>query len=96
MAMVQPPGDNARFIVVQRAGFSSMAFHPNWASNRYAYVVYTTSNLKKRLSRFTSTDGGLTLNAEVEGLADRANRGVHLGRKVLAKPLLAELSSTRP
>jgi uncharacterized repeat protein (TIGR03806 family) len=97
MQVVQPPGDNSRLIVVQRAGtarsvpmgatssaqatnfltlsnvvtasnggFLSLAFHPNWAQNRYAYVVYTTSNLMKRLSRFQSTDGGATLNASTE------------------------------
>lgn len=97
MQVVQPPGDNSRLIVVQRAGlarvlpvnatsqsqvtnflslsnvvtssnggFLSMAFHPNWATNRYAYVVYTTSNRMKRISRFTSTDGGNTLNASTE------------------------------
>ena len=43
-----------------------MAFHPNWATNRYAYVVYTTSNRMKRLSRFQSTDGGQTLNTSTE------------------------------
>lgn len=97
MAVVQPPGDSSRLIVVQRAGtarsvplnatssgqasnflslsnvvtasnggFLSLAFHPNWPNNRYAYVVYTTTNLNKRLSRFQSTDGGATLNASTE------------------------------
>jgi hypothetical protein len=47
-------------------GFLSMAFHPNWATNRYAYVVYTTSNRMERLSRFQSTDGGATLDASTE------------------------------
>jgi uncharacterized repeat protein (TIGR03806 family) len=97
MQVVQPPGDESRLIVVQRAGtarsvpsnatssgetttfltlsnvvtrsnggFLSMAFHPNWAANRYAYVVYTTSNRMLRLSRFQSTDGGATLDASTE------------------------------
>ncbi len=103
MQVVQPPGDNTRLIVVERAGtarsvsinpangaqptnfltignvattsnggFLSMAFHPNWAQNRYAYVVYTTDLpgnpvvKMKRLSRFQSTDGGVTLNPSTE------------------------------
>jgi uncharacterized repeat protein (TIGR03806 family) len=53
-------------VTTSNGGFLSMAFHPNWATNRFAYVVYTTSNLMKRLSRFTSTDGGATLNASTE------------------------------
>ena len=53
-------------VTTSNGGFLSMAFHPNWATNRYAYVVYTTNNLKKRLSRFTSTDGGATLNTGTE------------------------------
>ncbi len=53
-------------VTTSNGGFLSMAFHPNWASNRYAYVVYTTSNRMKRLSRFQSTDGGATLNASTE------------------------------
>jgi len=97
MQVVQPPGDNTRLIVVERAGaaravpinatsqsnvttflqlsnvvtssnggFLSMAFHPNWATNRYVYVVYTTSNRMKRLSRFQSTSGGTSINASTE------------------------------
>ncbi len=53
-------------VTTSNGGFLSLAFHPNWATNRYAYVVYTTSNLMKRLSRFQSTDGGQTLNASTE------------------------------
>ena len=53
-------------VTTSNGGFLSMAFHPNWATNRYAYVVYTTANRMKRLSRFTSTDGGQTLNASTE------------------------------
>lgn len=53
-------------VTTSNGGFLSLAFHPNWATNRYAYVVYTTSNRMKRLSRFTSTDGGATLNASTE------------------------------
>ena len=53
-------------VTSSNGGFLSMAFHPSWATNRYAYVVYTTANRMKRLSRFQSTDGGQTLNASTE------------------------------
>src|SRR5690606_2928672 len=53
-------------VTASNGGLLSLAFHPNWQNNRYAYVVYTTNNLMQRLSRFQSTDGGQTLNAGTE------------------------------
>jgi uncharacterized repeat protein (TIGR03806 family) len=53
-------------VTASNGGFLSMAFHPQWQTNRYAYVLYTTNNLMKRVSRFQSTDGGLTLNPTTE------------------------------
>jgi uncharacterized repeat protein (TIGR03806 family) len=46
-------------------GLLSAAFHPSYATNRFVYVSYTLtvgSTFTMRISRYTSTDGGLTLN----------------------------------
>ncbi len=44
-------------------GLLGMAFHPNWATNRQAYVSFTEgSPMVSVIARFTSTDGGATLN----------------------------------
>lgn len=50
-------------------GLLGMAFHPGFASNRQVFLSYTTSvnnQLVSRLSRFTSNDGGLTLDPASE------------------------------
>ncbi|HVY66575.1 MAG TPA: PQQ-dependent sugar dehydrogenase [Gammaproteobacteria bacterium] len=44
-------------------GLLGMAFHPGWATNHYAYVSFTEgSPMVSVIARFTSTDGGATLN----------------------------------
>jgi uncharacterized repeat protein (TIGR03806 family) len=43
------------------AGLLGLAFHPNFASNRRAYVNYTDRSTRSVTSEFTSSDGGLTL-----------------------------------
>ncbi len=106
LGMVQAPGDDSRFYVVEKGGrvravpandnatqsdtwnfldltgglvngtgeggLLGVAFHPEYSSNRHVFVSYTTTQggtqglFKLRLSRFTSTDGGNTLNLGTE------------------------------
>jgi uncharacterized repeat protein (TIGR03806 family) len=50
-------------------GLLTMAFHPDWANNRHVFVYYTTgnaANVGSRIVRYTSTDGGLTLDPATE------------------------------
>src|SRR5438128_2379271 len=50
------------------SGLLGLAFHPRWTQNRQAFVSYTAfssaspANLRSTLSRFTSADGGATLD----------------------------------
>ena len=57
-------------VTESEGGLLGMAFHPNYATNRFVFVVYTPNvpgtGFVTRLSRFTSTDGGLTLNRSTE------------------------------
>jgi len=54
------------------AGLLGLAFHPRWAQNRQVFVNYTapsaasSANLRTTISRFTSADGGATLDAASE------------------------------
>jgi glucose/arabinose dehydrogenase len=54
------------------SGLLAMAFHPDYATNRFVYVYYTatgpdgTYELTSRLSRFESLDDGLTLDPDSE------------------------------
>ena len=56
----------------QEAGLLGMAFHPRWAQNRQAFLNYTApsaaspANLRTTISRFTSADGGATLDPASE------------------------------
>ena len=98
VAMLQAPGDNTRWFVLEQtgiirvfpnsptvtmaemqvfldirdrvyqvsqseAGLLGLAFHPNFAGNRRAYVNYIdrSTPLRSVTSEFTSSDGGLTL-----------------------------------
>jgi uncharacterized repeat protein (TIGR03806 family) len=51
-------------------GLLGFAFHPRWQTNHQAYVAYTgpgaPPNLRTYVSRFTSSDGGLTLDPTSE------------------------------
>ena len=46
------------------AGLLGMAFHPDYANNRQVYLSFTVTGapLISRIDRFTSNDGGLTLD----------------------------------
>jgi len=53
------------------AGLLGLAFHPRWAQNHSAFVNYTAfstgpAHLRTTISRFTSSDGGATLNPASE------------------------------
>lgn len=50
------------------AGLLGIAFHPDFATNGEVYLSYTTGNLVSHISRFTSLDGGQTLDPESEEL----------------------------
>jgi uncharacterized repeat protein (TIGR03806 family) len=98
LAMLQVPGDDSRWFVLEKGsgsngatrvrvfantpnvsttsdflsvnvnansegGLLGMAFHPNWATNHQAFISFTTgSPMMSVVARFTSTDGGATLN----------------------------------
>lgn len=50
---------NANF----EGGLLGMAFHPNWVTNRQAFLSFTEGvPMVSVVARFTSTDGGLTLD----------------------------------
>lgn len=45
-------------------GLLGMAFHPNWATNRQAFVSFTEGNpMVSVVARFTSNDNGMTLGS---------------------------------
>jgi glucose/arabinose dehydrogenase len=50
------------------AGLLGLAFHPNWQQNHQAFVNYTApstsspANLRTTISRFSSSNGGTTLD----------------------------------
>ena len=100
VALLQAPGDDARWFVVEQpgvvrvfdgdtmknkpavfvdirdrvddgpneAGLLGMAFHPDFADNRQVFLSYTAPGrpLISRVSRFTSADGGRTLDRDSE------------------------------
>ena len=98
LAMLQAPGDDTRWFVVQKGGtvrvfqntpnvatasnfisvtvnasseggLLGMAFHPQWATNRFAFLSFTEGTpMVSTVARFTSNDGGFTLS-----LGTRAN-----------------------
>src|SRR5689334_5823843 len=56
----------------REAGLLGLAFHPRWEQNHHAFVNYTApsgsspANLRTTISRFTSADGGRTLDSTSE------------------------------
>ena len=90
--MLQAPGDDTRWFVLQKGGavrvfantpdvstasdflsltvnanseggLLGMAFHPDWATNRQVFVSYTQGTpMVSYVARYTSNDGGLTLD----------------------------------
>ena len=58
---------SSRVISGGETGLLGMAFHPNWPATPEAYLSYTRdSPLQSVISRFTSSDGGLTLDESSE------------------------------
>ena len=59
-----------RVIEVDDGGLLGLAFHPDYATNREAFVFYTgagsASEISSYLSRFRSLDGGVTLDPTTE------------------------------
>ncbi len=56
-------------------GLLGMAFHPQWASNRHAFVSYTVGTpMVSVVARYTSTDGGLTLDPTTRQEIIRVNQ----------------------
>lgn len=97
LALLQAPGDDARWFVVQQGGavqqftgtnpasasafvditsrvrsggemgLLGMAFHPNFPTDNRVFLSYTTGTpLVSRISSFTSSDGGATLDPASE------------------------------
>jgi len=110
LAMLQAPGDNTRWFVLEKGsgsagtarvrvfantpnasaasdflsltvnansegGLLGMAFHPQWATNRHAYLSFTEGTpMVSVVARFTSTDNGLTLNPATRQDVIRVNQ----------------------
>lgn len=110
LAMLQAPGDDARWFVLEKGsgsagtarvrvfantpnataasnflsltvnansegGLLGLAFHPQWATNRHAYVSFTEGTpMVSVVARFTSTDNGLTLNLATRQDVIRVNQ----------------------
>jgi glucose/arabinose dehydrogenase len=68
----------AKTHVKVNAGLLGMAFHPRFAENGFAYVVYTgfggPTNLRLVLSRFVSRDGGQTFDPASEQVLLRLDK----------------------
>lgn len=63
------------------AGLLGMAFHPDYAKNGEVYLSYTGENtssdrgpFESRVSRFLTTDGGLTLDPDTEDVVFRVTQ----------------------
>jgi len=70
------------------AGLLGMAFHPDFATNGEVYLSYTASGLTSRISRFTSPDGGVTLDPNSEEILLTLNQPFsnHNGGNILFGP----------
>ncbi len=69
-------------------GLLGMAFHPDFQNNGYVYLSYTAGNLESRISRFTSPDGGQSLDpaSEVIILSVTQPYGNHNGGHIAFGP----------
>jgi uncharacterized repeat protein (TIGR03806 family) len=104
LAMLQAPGDNTRWFVLEKTGdvrvfantpnvtttspflslsvndteeggLLGMAFHLNWATNHQVFVSFTEgSPMVSTIARFTSTDGGATLDPSTRQNVIRVNQ----------------------
>jgi uncharacterized repeat protein (TIGR03806 family) len=110
VAMLQAPGDDTRWFVLEKGsgsagtalvrvfantpnvttasnflsltvnansegGLLGMAFHPQWATNRHVFVSYTVGvPMVSVVARYTSTDGGLTLDVNTRQEIIRVNQ----------------------
>ena len=74
------------------SGMLGLTFHPKFAQNGYAYVYYAHDGMTPtegvRVSRFTSPDGGVTLDPATEKVILEIRRPIqnHLGGNVLFGP----------
>ena len=57
---------SARIAGIGEGGLLSFAFHPSWPGTPEVYIAYTQPGLISTVSRFYSSDGGMTLNPTVE------------------------------
>jgi len=59
----------------EEGGLLGMAFHPNWAANHQAFVSFTEgSPMVSVIARFTSADGGVTLDSSTRQNVFRVNQ----------------------
>ncbi len=70
------------------AGLLGMAFHPDFATNGEVCLSYTAGGLTSRISRFTSPDGGVTLDPNSEEILLTLNQPYsnHNGGNILFGP----------
>jgi glucose/arabinose dehydrogenase len=92
IAMLQAPGDDSRWYVVEQSGtvrvfphtstpaasdfisvavtagqergLLGMAFHPQWATNRYVYLSFTEGDLVSVVARYTMSADGMTADPD--------------------------------
>ncbi len=72
-------------------GLLGMAFHPQWATNRQVFVSYTqgTTPMVSYVARYTSNDGGLTLDPNSRQEIIRVNQPFdnHNGGQIAFSPV---------
>ncbi len=72
------------------AGLLGLAFHPNYASNGQVFLSYTADDggLVSRISRFTTTDNGVTLSPDTEEILLTLSQpfGNHNGGNIVFGP----------
>lgn len=58
--------DDSRLVSGSETGLLGMAFHPNFSSNGYVYLSYTSPGLVSRISRFNLDNSGQALDPASE------------------------------